>query len=677
MSGERPGRPGIRWTRDGAYFSVFSERAERLDLCLFESGGHEYQRLQMHSTGDGLWTVYLPACPPGQQYGYRAHGPYEPARGLRFNPAQLLIDPYARALSGEFQWAPAVFDYLPGKKSWHINKQDSAPYVPRSVAIAPGKELKSTRPSVPWSELVIYEANVRGYTMRHAALNESERGRFRGMSNGHIIQHLKSLGISAVELMPVQSFIDEQFLVERGLRNAWGYNSLNFFTPEARYAGNDAIVEFRDMVRSLHDAGIQVILDVVFNHTAEGDAHGPSLSMRGLDQLSYYRVEADNPGLCVNDTGTGNTINADHPRVQQLVLEALCYWHRHMGVDGFRFDLATILGRSDYGFDPSHPLLKKISMDPRLKGAHLVAEPWDPGPGGYQLGSFPSGWCEWNDRFRDNLRRFWRGDAGQAGELAARMSGSQDIFPRRSPAASINFVTAHDGFTLSDLVSYRHRHNQANGENNHDGHEENFSCNHGVEGDSEDQSVVAIRRRQRLNLLASLLLSRGVPMLLGGDEFGNSQRGNNNAYAQDNETGWVDWKGLDADRQFTQQVGDLVWLRTQLYRSSGGPDSHREAVFTWHKADGTVPTEHEWHGLRSLQLQWPDSNGDVAALLLLNGDDHEAVFHLPRGPQSRWHLAFCSEPGARRPGAEHFIAAPWTVAVLVANDEMLPAQRSV
>jgi len=656
MSAARQGKPGIRWTRDGAYFSVFSERAEGLELCLFDAGGAEHERLHMHRGSDDLWTVYLPGCQHGQLYGYRAHGAYAPERGLRFNPAKLLIDPYARALHGKFRWADAVFDYLPGTNDWQINPCDSAAHVPRSVAIKAGKPLGPSRKRRTWAELVVYEANVRGYTMRHPGLDEGERGRFRGLANGQIIDYLKALGITAIELMPVQSFVDEQFLVNRGLRNAWGYNTLNFFAPQARYAGFDAIKEFRDMVRCLHDAGIEVILDMVFNHTAEGDSNGPSLSMRGLDQLSYYRVESDNPLRCINDTGTGNTINSDHPRVQQMVIEALCYWHRHMGVDGFRFDLATVLGRTQHGFDPAHPLLRRISSEPSLKGVRLVAEPWDPGPGGYQLGQFPFGWSEWNDRFRDTVRRFWRGEPQQAEELAARMSGSQDLFPDRGPCASINFVTAHDGFTLSDLVSYRHRHNEANGEHNRDGHAHNFSCNHGIEGETGDERILASRRQHRLNLLASLLLSRGVPMLLAGDEFGNSQAGNNNAYAQDNETGWLDWSGLDSDPLFTRQVGDLIRLRKKIE-----PVTDRIA---WCTVAGTPLAHHEWHEVQSLQLQYLDSNQNIVALLLLNASHEELEFNLPGDEKMQWKLAFSSDPQAVHDGNHRCNARARTMSCL-------------
>jgi glycogen operon protein len=536
-------QPGSHWDGKGVNFALYSSSAEAVELCLFDERFQEIQRLLLPDCTDGIWHGYLPGCSPGQRYGYRVQGAWAPAEGLRHNPAKLLIDPYARLLDGGFSWSPAVFDFDPDSSGdpWLINPLDSAAFVPKSVVSGPVAQALSPSPRIAWSEVVILEANVRGFTMKHPGVPEADRGRFLGLSNGEILDYLKALGITSVELMPVHAFIDENFLVKRGLKNYWGYNTINFFTPESRYAGRNAVGEFREMVNAIHDAGMEVILDVVYNHTGEGDGRGPSLSFRGIDNLAYYRTEPGQPAEYINDTGCGNTLNVDHPRVQELVLDSLRYWRRDMGVDGFRFDLAPVLGRTPGGFDGCHPLLEKIRFDPQLEGSRMIAEPWDPGPGGYQLGHFSQRFAEWNDRFRDTVRRFWRGDTGQLSKLAKRLHGSADLFEPsgRGAAASINFITSHDGYTLADLVSYEQRHNQSNGEDNRDGHTHNYSSNHGAEGDTDDDSIIRLRRRQRINLLATLLLSQGTPMLLAGDEFGNTQQGNNNAYAQDNETGWL------------------------------------------------------------------------------------------------------------------------------------------
>lgn len=551
--------------RDGTRFAVHSSRAERIELCLFDNSGRETTRLELPERSGDIWHGYVPGCAAGQRYGYRAHGHWAPDAGMRFNPAKLLLDPYARLLCGELRWSAAVFDFTADPRSgeWQINTADSADCVPRCVVVAAADKATTRRPRIPWSDMIIYEANVRGFTMHHPALTPTERGTFRGLRNGQILGHLKALGITAIELLPVQAFIDEQALQQRGLRNYWGYNSINFFAPANRYLGHEGIAAFTDMVAAIHEAGIEVILDVAYNHTGESDRVGPTLCYRGLDNLAYYRTQADSPGDYVNDTGCGNTLDADSPVVQQLVLDSLRYWYGNMGVDGFRFDLAPVLGRHRHGFSGSHPLLQAISKDAGLAGAKLIAEPWDIGPGGYQLGHFPSGWAEWNDRYRDSVRRFWRGDAAQTGELARHLHGSADIFEAqgRAPWAGINFITSHDGYTLADLVSYTQRHNEANGEHNRDGHKENFSTNHGSEGPVADAAIQQLRRQHRLNLLATLLFSQGTPMLLAGDELGNSQQGNNNAYAQDNELGWVDWSGLESDRDFYILCCEMVALR--------------------------------------------------------------------------------------------------------------------
>ncbi len=687
---------GAHWDGEGVNFALYSSLAEAVELCLFDARGSETARLALPDQDDDIWHGYLPGCKPGQRYGYRVHGRYEPTQGLRFNANKLLIDPYARALDGRFSWSPALFDFDSGFNSgfdtgfdtgfnpggvterMRISSLDSASCVPKCVVTTAQNFPAAVRPNIPWSKTIIYEANVRGFTMRHPAVAESERGKFRAMHNAAILDYLKALGITAIELMPVHAFIDEAFLVKRGLRNFWGYNSINFFAPEVRYAsdnaaGDNAIGEFHEMVNAIHDAGIEVILDVVYNHTGESDQLGPTLSFRGIDNLAYYRTLPNDPGCYVNDTGCGNTLNVDHSRVRELVLASLRYWHREMGVDGFRFDLAAGLGRTAEGFDCDHALLKQITgqitheqiaSDGVLKGAKLIAEPWDVGPVGYQLGQFPRAWSEWNDRYRDSARRFWRGDPGQAGEFARRLHGSADLFEAsgREPNASINLVTSHDGFSLTDVVSYESRHNLANGENNCDGHAFNFSCNYGIEGPASKQSIKKRRRRQRLNLLATLLLSQGTPMLLGGDEFGNSQQGNNNAYAQDNETGWLDWSGLVTDPAFLTQVRELIGLRrnTVLLRQAQylhGPslDGHLSDVkvqsnIAWHHPDGRNMAVSDWEQTQALtvilaspgnQENSPDQTKVLA--IMLNASASTVNFTLPEvSPPNTWRLAFSS-----------------------------------
>ena len=677
----RPDPLGATPDEDGTNFAVFSDAAECVELCLFSETGRQTDTIQLPACSDGIWHGYLPGCIAGQRYGYRVHGRYEPGSGLRCNPAKLLIDPYALALDGAFTWNDAVFDFVVVDEPYalEINTADSAPFVPKSVVCAAGSPPPLKRPGNPWNETIFYEANVRAYTMRHAAVAEPDRGTFNGMRNKDILAYLRALGITSLELMPVHAFIDEQHLAERQLRNLWGYNPISFFAPAGRYARQDGIVEFQEMVHAIHDAGIEVILDVVYNHTGESDKFGPTVCFRGIDNLAYYQTEPDNPGLYINDTGCGNTINGDHPRVQQIVLDSLGYWYRVMGVDGFRFDLAPILGRHAHGFSASHPLLTAIGTDARLHDAKLIAEPWDPGPGGYQLGHFPARWGEWNDRYRDAVRRFWRGDHGTSGELARRMHGSADIFEAsgRPPFASINKVTSHDGFTLADVVSYEHRHNEANGEANRDGHAHNYSHNNGVEGPTEDSVILAVRRRQRLNLLATLLVSQGTPLLLAGDEFGNSQQGNNNAYAQDNDTGWLDWSGLDTDPQFTDQVRELIWLRreTPLLRLQQYVHGELDAgpgviAIEWLNADGQVLRSHDWPATRSLALVISErirDQIDHAAAILVNGAQADCQFRLPNRETVRnWRLAFSSSAGAAM-DRRAVTMSPLSTALLIAD----------
>ena len=613
-----PAPLGATPDHDGTNFALYSEVAQRVELCLFDNAGQPLSRHELSGNTGPVWHGYLPGCQPGQRYGYRVHGIYHPAEGLRCNPSKLLIDPYARALAGQFRWHKAVFDR---------NDLDSAPYLPKCVVVGPTGDPPNNRPRIPWPEMIFYEANVRGFTMRHPAVAREDRGKFAGMRNAEVIEYIKALGVTSLELMPVHAFIDEHHLAKQGLRNFWGYNSISFFAPSPRYAQSDAIAEFRDMVRCLHDAGIEVVLDVVYNHTAEGDTNGPTLGFRGLDNLAYYRTEPGSPNDYVNDTGTGNTINVDHPAVQQLILDSLHYWHRDMGVDGFRFDLATVLGRTRHGFSQQHPLLDAISEDEALHDAVMVAEPWDPGPGGYQLGCFPNRWSEWNDRFRDDVRRFWRGDDGVASNFAKRLHGSGDLFERnnRPPSASVNLVTSHDGFTLADVVSYEHRHNEANGEDNKDGHSHNFSSNYGVEGPTDDAGILALRRRQRLNMLATLLVSQGSPLLLAGDEFGNTQFGNNNAYAQDNETSWLDWSLLDEDPDFVEQVRTLIRLRRDEPLLRSVHYLHGESEIRWQTPAGRNMAANDWRDAQAFSLLL----GDGELVVLINGSGADSPFSLP------------------------------------------------
>ena len=639
----RAGPLGATADADGTNFAVYSSVADRVELCLYDAAGAETQRIDLKDRTGSVWHGYLPGCQPGQRYGYRVHGPYDPDKGQRCNAAKLLIDPYARALDGAFAWNKAVFDN---------NTADSAGCVPKCVVTAEGDPVSFRRHAVPWADTVFYELNVRGYTMRHPAVAEEDRGRFQGLANRDVLDYLKALGITSVELMPVHAFIDEHHLAKKGLRNFWGYNSVSFFAPSPRYFRHDGIAEFREMVRTIHDAGLEVILDVVYNHTGEGGDDGPTLGFRGFDNLTYYSTEPANPGTYINDTGCGNTVNVDHPQVQMLILDSLRYWHQDMGVDGFRFDLAPVLGRHNHGYSSQHPMLDRISADAELRDAKLVAEPWDPGPGGYQLGHFPRRWSEWNDRFRDTVRRFWRGDADMSAELAQRLRGSADIFEwsGRSPAASVNLVTSHDGFTLADVVSYEHRHNDANGEDNHDGHSHNYSANYGVEGPTDEPSILEKRRRQRLNMLATLLFSQGTPLLLAGDEFGQTQHGNNNAYAQDNETAWIDWAKTESDEAFLRDVRRLIQLRrdTPLLRLGdylhGSLETDQGLIhIDWFAPGGEMMNEHSWSGNGSLCFVIAETQ-DTATVsrvaVMINGADNGCEFLLPG--DGAWRLDFCS-----------------------------------
>ncbi|TQV80060.1 glycogen debranching protein GlgX [Exilibacterium tricleocarpae] len=625
-----PGEPyplGATWDGRGVNFALFSANAKRVELCLFDRNGRrEVERVTLEENTDQVWHGYLPDAQPGLLYGYRVHGPYEPHLGHRFNHHKLLLDPYARQLKGALRWSNAHFSYRVGSSQQDLSfdRRDSAHCMPKCVVVDPAFTWGTdAHPRRSWSESIIYEAHVRGYTMRHPDVPENLRGTFTGMTQPRIIEHLQALGITAVELMPVHAFVDDRFLVQRGLRNYWGYSSLGFFAPEPRYLSTDDHTEFKRMVARFHDAGIEVILDVVYNHTAEGDHIGPTLSFRGIDNASYYRLQQTDRRFYINDTGCGNTLNLSHPRVLQMVMDSLRYWVNDMHVDGFRFDLASILGREDYGFDPGSGFFDAVRQDPALARVKWIAEPWDIGPGGYQLGHFPAGWAEWNDRFRDCVRRYWRGDQAILPELAKRLHGSSDIFEHggRRPWSSINFVASHDGFTLADLVSYKERHNEANGEDNKDGHQANHSENYGQEGPTADPALRALRLQQQRNMLATVFLAQGTPMLLAGDEMGNSQAGNNNAYCQDNDVGWVNWDTFgDSAEQLRGFVGELSRLRRDFPVLRRAWFQHGSAVsaatgFTdiqWVGPNGGVMGKEEWHQHDSRCLGMLLA-GDVAA----------------------------------------------------------------
>ena len=570
----REGRPyplGATWDGLGVNFALFSANATKVELCLYDaSGTREIDRVELPEYTDEVWHGYLPDARPGTTYGYRVHGPYEPSAGHRFNPNKLLIDPYAKQLVGQLEWSPALFGYrMESGDDLTFDERDSAPFVPKSRVIDPAFTWgRDRKPHTPWEKTVLYEAHVRGYTMRHPAVPEMYRGTYAGMASKEVVDYLRSLGITALELLPVHTFLDDSYLTEKGLRNYWGYNTIGFFAPARRYAANPefAFAEFKEMVAHLHEAGIELILDVVYNHTAEGNELGPTLSFKGIDNASYYRLAPDRR-YYINDTGTGNTVNLSNSRVLQLVMDSLRYWAQEMHVDGFRFDLATILGREPHGFEEDGRFLDACRQDPVLSELKLIAEPWDCGPGGYQVGRFSPGWAEWNDRYRDTVRAYWKGDEGKLPELASRLTASADLFNKRGrkPWASVNFIAAHDGFTLNDLVSYDDKHNEANGEENRDGHSHNLSWNHGAEGPTDDPQIHALRFRQMRNMLATLVLSRGTPMLLAGDEFARTQDGNNNAYCQDNEISWIDWQGIDADRaELAKFVQRLLMIRDAL-----------------------------------------------------------------------------------------------------------------
>jgi len=607
-----PGSPyplGATWDGKGVNFALFSENAEKVELCLFDDRGKtETQRIALPEYTDEIWHGYLPDARPGQLYGYRVHGPYDPENGHRFNPNKLLIDPYAKSLAGRITWNDALFGYRIGdpQEDLSFDDRDSARYTYKCRVVDTGFTWgEDTPPATPWDETIIYEAHLRGFTMRHPEIPDDMRGTFAGMSVSSIVEYLQHLGITALELLPIHAFVDEHQLIKRRLRNYWGYNSIGFFAPHPRYMAESDLGEFKTMVHLLHDAGIEVILDVVYNHTAETSRLGPTLSFRGIDNASYYRLDPANPRENLDFTGCGNSFNLHHARVLQLVMDSLRYWVEEMHVDGFRFDLASTLAREhDQEFHTHAGFLDAVRQDPVLSNVKLIAEPWDLGNGGYRLGGFPPGWAEWNDRYRDTVRRFWRGDAGQIPELATRITGSSDMFEKkgRRPWATVNFITAHDGFTLRDVVSYSEKHNEANLEKNRDGHNENFSANYGVEGPSHNEQIVQTRLRQTCNFLATLLLSQGTPMLLAGDEFGRTQHGNNNAYCQDSEINWIDWEGVGEDgeliRKFVRAVITLrrehvIFRRSRFFHGQTIPGTEKKDI-CWLRPDGEEFGDEDW-----------------------------------------------------------------------------------
>jgi glycogen operon protein len=667
-----PGKPfpqGATWDGTGVNFALYSENATKVELCLYDGRSRrESERIQLPEQTAFVWHGYVPGLQPGQLYGYRVYGPWEPARGLRFNPAKLLIDPYAKAITGRVDWGKPIYPYRFGGENADlaIDRRDSASGMPKSIVVSPYFDWEHDRPpKTPLSDSIIYEMHVRGFSMLNDQIRHDLRGTYAGLASPPAMKYLKSLGITAVELMPVHQLVHDKVLVDRGLRNYWGYNTLNYFSPESEYCSSgdmgSQVPEFKAMVKALHRDGIEVILDVVYNHTAEGNQLGPMLSFRGIDNPTYYKLVPDNPRYYMDYTGTGNSLNVRHPQVLKLIMDSLRYWVTEMHVDGFRFDLAATLARELHDVDRLSAFFDIIHQDPIISQVKLIAEPWDVGSGGYQVGNFPVLWAEWNGKYRDTVRRYWKGDEGQLSDLGYRLTGSSDLYQNdgRRPYASINFVTAHDGFSLEDLVSYNDKHNEANGESNQDGANDNNSWNMGVEGPTSDPDILAARERQKRNFLATLFLSQGVPMLCGGDEIGRTQRGNNNAYCQDNEISWYDWN-LDERRtnllDFTRQLIRFRQAHPNLRRRKFFQDrevyhpSSRDIA--WYRTDGQEMTQEQWNTgwmrsmavmLNGTTLGQIDDMGepitDDTFLVMLNSYGDEVTCTLPQSPRNRgWKL---------------------------------------
>jgi isoamylase len=666
-----PGHPyplGATWDGEGVNFALFSENATAVELCLFEGARavEESHRIRIEERTDQVWHLYLPEVRPGQHYGYRVHGPYEPKAGYRFNPTKLLLDPYAKAIAGAIEWSDEMFGYRLGDPQADLSYDNgnNAGYVPKCVVLDQsftwgGDRLLRTA----WDRTVIYEMHVKGFTARHPDIPEKLRGTYAGLVTPAAIEHLQRLGITAVELLPVHHSVDDKHLHDRGLANYWGYNSIGFFAPDVRYAtstsGGQHVQEFKTMVKTLHSAGIEVILDVVYNHTGEGSHLGPTLSLRGIDNTSYYRLVPDKPRYYMDYTGCGNTLNVRHPRVLQLIMDSLRYWVLEMHVDGFRFDLASALARELHDVDRLGSFFDIIHQDPVLSQVKLIAEPWDLGEGGYQVGNFPVGWAEWNGRYRDTIRRYWKGDGGQVAVMANCLSGSSDLYETsgRRPYASVNFVTAHDGFSLEDLVSYNQKHNEANGEENRDGTDSNLSWNCGVEGPTNDSRIIELRERQKRNMLATLLLSQGIPMICGGDEIGRTQRGNNNGYCQDNDISWFDWKLTKTQQALFDFTKSLIVLRQRhpVFRRRRFFQGRRirgaeVKDISWFRPDGKEMTDDDWAqgyirclGIRLAgdAIEETGPTGQVIAdqtfLVLLNAHHEPLPFVMPAHKRGlRW-----------------------------------------
>jgi isoamylase len=676
-----PGNPyplGATWTGKGVNFALFSEHATRVELCLFDTidAEKEAHRIALPDYTDQVWNGFLPDVLPGQLYGYRVHGPFEPQNGHRFNPHKILLCPYAKSIGRDVRWADELFAYRLGdpEADLSFDERDNAAYAPLAMVIEPAFTWGDDRPPrTPWHKTIIYELHVKGFTQLHAQVPEKLRGTYAGLASEPVITYLSRLGITAVELMPVHHFLNDRHLVERGLTNYWGYNTLAYFAPASRYAAEhipqDAVQQFKMMVAALHAAGIEVILDVVYNHTAEGNQLGPTLSLRGIDNTAYYKLSPEDQRYYMDYTGTGNSLNVRHPRVLQLIMDSLRYWVTDMHVDGFRFDLASTLARELYDVDRLGAFFDIIHQDPILSQVKLIAEPWDVGPGGYQVGNFPVLWSEWNGKYRDTVRRFWKGDDNTLAEFATRLSGSSDLYQSdgRKPYASINFITCHDGFTLHDLVSYNDKHNEANGENNQDGANDNNSWNCGAEGPTDDPDINALRWQQKRNLISTLLLSQGVPMLLAGDELSHTQQGNNNAYCQDNDITWLNWELNDAQQSFCDFVRSVLYLQRtqpvfQRRKFFQGRAIHGEGIqdITWFDPSGEDMCEEAWKAeyVRCLGMQLAgDLVGDVdergepiagdTILLLMNAHYEAIPFLLPPLPEGhQWErLLDTAEPG--------------------------------